>query len=444
MTSPDPLSYFRLKQIRAARVSEISETTATSSIPDNEKINFHIGNPLQDPKLTSAFMRIALGIDVDKQDLQDSSPEAVLEYLGWEADEKPKLEFLIRIIQNSIPYMPRGGYSRKAPHPLILAFRNWLERQQEPLYYNLGEQSTRREIILASGGIHETIRVLLWALSDYLVITPARIFCYQYKILIPENSFPNLQVIDLAEDEQVACEQIEVLTNQQPNIPTFVLIGCLLSEETRRKLRLYSTKTALLFIEANNAPNHLSLAREAKLIQRVIRLLTPAIFAERLDKLSPIFVVGNADFLSVIENVHFKLKGTPSASEVDFLSYLLEQNLFEHHQEEMVDIYQGGRWFESGGAGNSADSTFVGLASRIENNLEHLINASDQMTNRLLIPLEEKISTVSRIIDNRFKADLLDEFASHDTRELIDQLVDNCPQTSLGPKVGKEFPERFY
>ncbi len=443
MTSPDPLSYFRLKQIRAARVSEISETTATSSIPDNEKINFHIGNPLQDAKLTSAFMRIALGIDVDKQDLQDSSPEAVLEYLGWEADEKPKLEFLIRIIQNSIPYMPRGGYSRKAPHPLILAFRNWLERQQEPLYYNLGEQSTRREIILASGGIHETIRVLLRALSDYLVITPARIFCYQYKILIPESSFPNLQVINLAEDEQVACEQIELLTNQQPNIPTFVLIGSLLGEETRRKLRLYSTKTALFFIEANNAPNHLSLAREAKLIQRVIRLLTPAIFAERLDKLSPIFVVGNADFLSVIENVHFKLKGTPSASEVDFLNYLLEQNLFEHHEEEKVDIYQGQRWVESGGAGNSADSTFVELASRIENNLEHLINASDQMTKRLLIPLEEKISTVSRIIDNRFKADLLDEFASHDTRELIDQLVDNCHKPAWVQKLEKSFLSVF-
>ena len=84
MTSPDPLSYFRLKQIRAARVSEISETTATSSIPDEEKINFHIGNPLQDEKLTSAFMRIALGIDVEKQDLRDSAPDTVLEYLGWD------------------------------------------------------------------------------------------------------------------------------------------------------------------------------------------------------------------------------------------------------------------------------------------------------------------------------------------------------------------------
>jgi aspartate/methionine/tyrosine aminotransferase len=426
MTSPDPLSYFGLKQIRAARVSEISETTATSSIPDEEKINFHIGNPLQDAKLTSAFMRIALGIDMEKQDLRDSAPEAVLEYLGWDASEKPKLEFLIRIIQNSIPYMPRGGYSRKTPHPLILTFRNWLERQQEPLYYNLGEESTRREIILASGGIHETTRVLLRALSDYLVITPARILCYRYKISFPESSFPNLQIINLAEDERVACDQIETISAQQTEIPTFVLIGCLMGEETRRKLRLYSTKAALFFIETNNAPNHLSLAREAKLVQRVIRLLTPAIFGAHLETLSPVFVVGNADFLSVIENVHFKLKGTPSASEVDFLNFLLEKNMFMPQEQETADIYQGRKWVEDGGTGGSADRMFIKLASRIENNLGQLINVSDQLAERLLIPLEEKITTISRIVEDRFKTDPLDEFTHLDSRELIGQLFDNC------------------
>ena len=81
----------------------------------------------------------------------------------------------------------------------------------------------------------------------------------------------------------------------------------------------------LFFIEANNASNHHSLAREAKLVQRVIRLLTPAIFAPRLHNLSTVFIAGNADFLSVMENVHFGFKGTPSASEVEFLTFLLEQ-----------------------------------------------------------------------------------------------------------------------
>ncbi len=84
-TQPDPLAFFRLKPIRAARVSEISETTAAAPVPTEERINFHIGNPLQDPRLSSAFLRIALGIDVHQESLRDADPDAILEDLGWES-----------------------------------------------------------------------------------------------------------------------------------------------------------------------------------------------------------------------------------------------------------------------------------------------------------------------------------------------------------------------
>ncbi len=90
--------------------------------------------------------------------------------------------------------MPRGGYSRKTPHALIKAFCTWLEHQQEPLHYDTGEQSGRREIILASGGIHETLRIMLFALSSYLEITPARILCYRYDLPPPLKTIPNLLV----------------------------------------------------------------------------------------------------------------------------------------------------------------------------------------------------------------------------------------------------------
>ncbi len=139
MTQADTLAYFRLKQIRAARVSEISEATAAAPVPSEERVNFHIGNPLQDGQLSSAFLRIALGIDVHRQDLSDANPEAILEHLGWGREEKPKLEFLIRTIQKSSPYMPRGGYNRKAPHALVKSFGKWLENQSDPLKYDMGE-----------------------------------------------------------------------------------------------------------------------------------------------------------------------------------------------------------------------------------------------------------------------------------------------------------------
>ncbi len=76
-------------------------------------------------------------------------------------------------------------------------------------------------------------------------------------------------------------------------------------------------------------------------MQRVIRLLTPAIFAPRLHTLSTVFIAGNADFLNVIENVHFNLKGTPSASEVEFLIYLWNNNWPIFRQDAPAQVASG-------------------------------------------------------------------------------------------------------
>ncbi len=425
MSAPDPLAVFRLKQIRVARVSEISETTAASPVPPEERVNFHIGNPLQDARLSSAFLRIALGIDVARQDLKDSDPAAILEHLGWEPADKPKLEFLTRVIQKSTPYMPRGGYARKAPHSLVRAFAAWLEKQQEPLRYDLGEQSGRRELILASGGVSESLRVILSALSDYLQVTPAHVLSYRCAIHLPLESFPNLRLQTLAEDERLARQQVEEFSARTPGLPIFVLVGGPLGEETRRALRQLSVQAPLFFIEANNAPNHLSLAREARLVQRVIRLLTPAIFASRLDSLSTVFIVGNADFLSVIENVHFKLKGSPSASEVEFLSFLLDQKLADLPGEPAPELPPETPWLERQGA-SSAERALFALSSQAGERLERLVNDGAQVVERALAVLEDKTTQVARIAAQVRRAARLDELAELDARQVLDQLVEHA------------------
>ncbi len=71
------LEIFRLRPTRAAKVSEISEATASSSIPVEERVNFHIGNPVQEPRLSSAYLRIVLGLDVRHAALRDDDPEAL-------------------------------------------------------------------------------------------------------------------------------------------------------------------------------------------------------------------------------------------------------------------------------------------------------------------------------------------------------------------------------
>ena len=342
--------------------------------------------------------------------------------------------------------MPRGGYSRKNPHALIKAFCEWLEHQQEPLHYDTGEQSGRREIILASGGVSETLRILLFALSDYLEITPARILCYRCKILQacpPLRAIPNLLFEDLSDDELVAREQIGQFLVDSPEVPTFLLIGGLLGEETRRKLRLLSVEHPLYFIEANNAPNHLSLAREARLVQRVMRLLTPAIFAPRLDTLSTVFIAGNADFLNVLENVHFNMKGTPSASEVEFLIYLLDQTLADLPAEPPVQVPQTRPTFDGLGTGTAAETVLPQLAERAEKHLERLLNDGSQNLANSLATFEEKTALVTRRMQAAWNDGMIDEFSAIQTKDLLDLLALNIHEPAWSQALQRSFLSAF-
>jgi aspartate/methionine/tyrosine aminotransferase len=439
----DTDALFRLKPIRAARVSEVSETTAAAPVPAEDRINFHIGNPLQDPRLSSAFLRVALGIDIRQERLHDEDPEAILDYLGWEAADRPTLDFLIRAIRKSAPYMPRGGYSSKAPNALIKAFCSWLEHQQESLHYDNGEESGRREIILASGGMQEALRVVLFTLSSRLETLPTRILCYDLDLLPPLKALPGLLFEDLPADEQLACERIEHILSSQPQTPTFLVLGSVPGEVTRRRLRLMGIDHPLFFIEANNAPNHRSLAREARLVQSVIRLLTPAIFSPQLHTLPTVFIAGNADFLSAIENVHFNLKGTPSASEVEFLVFLLEQQLANPPEDAPLVIPEAKPSFEGLSIGGATLTALPHLAQQAEQHLETLLEAHAQALEHSLSVLEEKSALFARRIQSAWKVSILDEFAGVEVRELLDLLIKNLHRQETYQALERSFLSAF-
>ncbi|MCC6906139.1 MAG: pyridoxal phosphate-dependent aminotransferase [Anaerolineae bacterium] len=419
------MALFRLKSLRVARVSEISETTAAAPVTAEERINFHIGNPLQDARLSSTFLRIALGIDVFHAALNDADPDALIEHLGWEEADRPVLDFLIRTIRRSSPYMPRGGFSVRSPHALVKAFSQWLEQQEETLRYDTGEHSGRREMILAGGGVQEVLRVILFTLSSYLETLPAHILCYACHLEPPLRQFPGLLLDDLSTDEQAACEQIERNLRAHPKQPTFLLIGGPLSEMTRRRLHAMSLEWPLFFIEVNNAPNHLSLAREAKLVQRVIRLLTPAIFVPQLHTLSTVFVAGNADFLSAIETVHFDLKGTPSASEVELLTYLLDRMPAPSQRGASPRVPQTRPSFEGLGSGGAAETTLPAVAERAGKYLEGVVDAHTLTLERSLKLLDDKAALFSQHLQQAWKDHVIDEFAALDARELLDLLARN-------------------
>ncbi len=439
----DPLALFRLKPVRAARVSEVSETTAAAPVSAEERINFHIGNPLQDPKLSSAFLRTALGLDIRQEALSDADPELILEHLGWEPTDKAKLDFLIRVIQKSAPYMPRGGYSTKAPHALIKSFCSWLENQQETLHYDTGEQSGRREIILASGGIPETLRVILFMLSSRLEAVPAQILCYNFELLPHMKAIPGLLFENLPADEELAVERIAHALDDSPQTPTFLVLGSIPDEITRRRLRSMSVQGPLFFIEANDAPNHLSLAREAKLVQRVIRLLTPAIFSPRLHALSTIFIAGNADFLSAIENMHFNLKGTPSASEIELLIFLLDQGLANPPQNSPSEIPEARPSFEGLTLGGATEAALPHLAEQAGVHLEALLETHAKTLEHSLNRLEERSALFARRIQKMWKAYILDEFATVEARELLDLLIENLHRPETCQAFERSFLSAF-
>ncbi len=439
--SPD--AFLRLHPIRPARVSEISETTATASVPKEQRINFHIGHPIQDDRLSSLFLRIALGVDIRRQDLTDSNPDAFLDLLNWDPGARPILDFLIRLIRKSTPYLPRGGYLRTDPHALIGFLCSHLENQQEPLHYDLGRESGRREVILASGGVIEALRVTLFALSTYLVHRPAVILPYRYDLPTHFRTIPHLEWEILTTEERPAREQMETLLRQSPLRPYFLIIGDLLTEETRRRLRSLALEYPLFFIEVNDAPNHLSLAREAGLVQRVIRILTPAIFSPRLKHLSTVFLLGNADYLNAIENVHFNLKGTPSASEVELLIFLLEQQRLYTDRAQPAFVNGFRPAFEGLGLRLEAENTLYRVTERAEKWLEASIERHTHHLDQVVQRVEQKSHCLLQRLSGLQRLAILDEFSSLSAREMVETLIEHLDDPPWLAALQRSFLSAF-
>ena len=421
--SADPLRLFRLKPLRSARVSEISESTAASGVAPAERVNFHIGNPLQDTRLSSAYLRIILGIDVQREDLSESAPELLLQYLGWTGDDRRLLDLLIGLIRQSGPYLPRGGFARGNPPALVRLFCSWLEQQQEALSYDDGGKSGRREIVLASGGIQESLRILFHALSSYIAVRPVRILLFRTPLQESLRSFEGLDFEEISPDERLARERVRQIVSADPERPVFLVVGEFLGEEMRRGLRAVCLSHPLFFIEANDAPNHLSLARESRLTQHVLRFLTPGIFSPRLRHISTVFVAGNADLLSVFESVHFQLKGTPSASEVEFLSFLIEHGLASASVSSGKPDVERTPSFEGLGLGMTAEAVIPKYAHAVEQRLASLIDARDEVIERALDRFSGKAERLVRHLRRPLHGAAFDETALMDGREFVSEFI---------------------
>ena len=324
---------FALKSLPVAKVSEISEATAAASVMPEQRVNFHIGNPVQDERLARLFQRLIFGLPIRVEE-QLSDP---LEELALDEGGMSRLRFLAHVVEQSVAYLPRGGFSGRDPGPLAPRIQDWLgSGQEEPLEYDLGLGKGRRELTMISGGRWEAIRMLFAALANHLERTPAHVYLHRIKLPSPILEIPHLYIKSLPQDETQALESLNFYLQNQPESPQFLLMGSVMSEEARRNLRTLCLEAPLFILEANNAHNHRSLGREAGLSERVLRIFTPETIDPRLWPVSLAFVVGNAEFIQVIETTHFELKGTPAAPEVELCAYLMQML-----EEEGIQSYPG-------------------------------------------------------------------------------------------------------
>jgi aspartate/methionine/tyrosine aminotransferase len=421
----DHRTFFKLKPLKVARVSDISEATASSATAPEDRVNFHIGNPVQDARLMAAYLRIVLDIDVQHEELDGADTDAILQYLEWNETDKPILEFLKQLIKKSCPYSPRGGFSRNSPNNLVTAFTKWLQQQQEPLSYDLGQTSGKREIVLATGGRNETLRVLFHALSSYIVHRPAEVFLWEIDPPTDGAVFPALRFTRLPESENEIVLPLQQFFAQHAPGPVYLVIGKELGEETRRLLRSLSLEHPLFFIEANDTPNHLSLAREAKLVHRVLRLLTPAIFSPQFHALSTIFLAGPAEILSVVEAVHFQLKGSPSASEIELLTYVLDHPgspQSRETKERHIVLNPPSEGIALTGLSGRALPVH---APSYEQQVLNVVDVRARAVEQRLGEITEKAERLIRRLESHRRIPASDRFAGMDSNTLLHALIEN-------------------
>lgn len=419
--SEDKSELFKLKPIKAAKVSEVSEATAASDVPIDERVNFHIGNPVQDDELLDIYFRLACNLNFDDKENIINYLNNIIDKLGIDDNKKPLVYLLLNLIKVASPYSPRGGFNKNNPPALINWFLDWLVKfQSEPLLYDIGTSTGKREIIISTGGFLEALRLIFFALDNYLVHLPANIIVFGDILPNYLTSFINLNFIFVNSDEDSFLNEIQQSIKINL-IPHFILLNKIPSEKTRRALRSLSLNNPLFFIEYNNAPNSYSLAREAKMENKVLRLISAGAFNNKFINSPIVFIAGNYNFINVIENVQFKLKGTPSSTEIEFLSFIIT-NINNYINTEITSDKQIIPQVEQSSFPIIKNNTLSNFAERYSSKLNliidkknHLISTYPDKFYSLIANIQEK----TKLNHHYFSYDLFSEISTFNLLHLF-------------------------
>jgi len=389
---------FLLRPLKEAKVSEISENTAASAVPPEERVNFHIGHPVQDGRLNHAYQSLVLRSQFALEESPGDMTRHLIEDGLWDESRGSEIELLCRAAVNSVAYMPRGGYLHSDPGESAgLILDRLLQTRKEPLEYDTGRETGRKEITFVSGGIHESLRVFFHSLAKNLVHLPAHILMWHVDLPGKSVDFPNLTFKNLDFPEERASLALESALDENPNNPTCFVLGRIPSETMRRRLRSIGLQHPVLLVESNDAPNHLSLAREAGLKNSVIRMMTPAAIDAALSAIPIVFAAGSDEFVRRIEAVHFELKGTPAAAEIELLAYELgnRHHLISHEPGKNPSPSRDLE--KTGSRVLSPDySTMMNLGERAADKIENLLVSRIEAAERLASTFNRQVGDIGR------------------------------------------------
>ncbi len=444
MKPKNSLDCFKLLPLKAAKVSEISEATAASDVASTERVNFHIGNPVQDDRLNRLYFQLVT--NNENPSVQNNFISGFKSDSSQDKESQNYSDFLKNCIKNCVPYMPRGGYSRNNPGKLIERFKEWLTvGQQESLDYNFGDTSGQKEVILSSGGIWENLRILFFSISRFLIHLPANILLLDVNLPAHLKQFSSLEFVSLPVDVSESLELIKNNFSAEPDKSTFLLLGKVIPESARRELRQLSLNFPLFFIEINNAPNHLSMGREAKMLNRVLRVITPSAISPELSEMSVNFIVGNGDYIKVIESVHFELKGTPAAAEIELLNYLLKNKNYKIKNKDYIPAPNANN------SGDNSKGNFENFNDNIQKIQDILGRFSTRISEKSLSidkslktfskyeqKLSDKIQTLSH-----FPGQYPDNFSLINFEELLDYYFSNVDKPIVSKKLEESFLSAF-
>ena len=158
----------------------------------------------------------------------------------------------------------------------------------------------------------------------------------------------------------------------------------------------------------------------------MLRFLTPTIFSPRFAALSTVFVAGNSDYLAAMEAVHFQLKGTPSASEAELLSFILERNLAtqtDGHPEPSIVLDPP---FEGITSGVNGDSILPRLSRNIEERLSTIVGAKQEIAEKQITKYARKTEAVLGRVQSHRAMPRFDRFATLDASALLQELIANA------------------